>query len=206
LVLRSLRSEPLGSPANARRSPRQEQILDALEALVRREGFGALTVGELAARLRCSRSTLYALAPSKEQLFLIVEARFLERIQSAARAAADKHSDPTGRLQGYMEGALEVIRDIETLFLAEIQAHPPARRLVDEFQRTTIEDLCTLLEEGIAAGVFQAVNVRLAAELLDAAAGRIQDPRVLGEAGLTAGQALADMIQVITRGLLTPPH
>jgi AcrR family transcriptional regulator len=200
-----LRTEPPGPPADARRSPRQEQILDALEALVRREGFGALTVGELAARLKCSRSTLYALAPSKEQLFLIVEARLLQRVQSAARAAADQHSDPTARLQGYMEGALEVIRDIETPFLAEVQAHAPARQLVDEFQRTTIGDLGILLEEGIAAGVFQPVNVRLAAELLDAAAGRIQDPRVLGEAGLTAGQALGDVIHVITRGLLTPP-
>lgn len=206
MVLPTPRTGPLGPQANARRSPRQEQILDALEALVRREGFGELTVAELAARLKCSRSTLYALAPSKEQLFLIVEARLLERIQSTARAAAEQHSDPTARLQGYMEGALEVIRDIETLFLAEIQAHAPARRLVDEFRRITIGDLRALIEEGIAAGVFQPVNARLAAELLDAAASRMQDPRVLGEAGVTAGQALADVIQVITRGLLTPPH
>lgn len=189
-----------------RRSRRQEELLDALEALVRTEGLGGLTVGALAARLRCSRSTLYALAPSKEELFLVIESRLLDRIQSVALARAEQHTDPTARLHGYLTGSLEVIRDVGTPYLAEIRAYAPARQLLDAFRRTMIGHLRGIIEEGIAAGVFQPVNTQLAAELLDAAASRIQDPRVLAEAGLSAGQAIADVIQVITRGLLRPPH
>jgi AcrR family transcriptional regulator len=190
----------------AQLSARQEELLDALEALVRSEGFGGMTVGELAARLRCSRSTLYALAPSKEQIFLVVEARLLERIQAAALARAEAQTDATARLQGYLEGALEVIRDIGTPYLAEVHAYAPARQLLEEFQRTTIAQLRALIEAGIAEGVFQPVNAHLAAELLDAAASRLQEPRVLAEAGVSPGQALADVIQVITAGLLRRPH
>ena len=73
------------SPRNAsqRDSPRREEILDELEAIFLAEGFRGLTVGTLAARLRCSRSTLYALAATKEELYLRVSDRILRRIGRA---------------------------------------------------------------------------------------------------------------------------
>jgi hypothetical protein len=91
---------------------------------------------------------------------------------------------------------------VGTQFLGEIQDHLPARQRLAEFQRTTIAHLRGLIEAGIEAGDFQPVNVILAAELLDAAASRIQDPRVLAETGLSASDALADVFRVVTRGLL----
>lgn len=188
-----------------RRSARQEELFDTLETLALDEGFGALTVGELAARLSCSRSTLYALAPSKEELFLIVEERLLQRVHSNALACAERGSDPTARLMGYIAGAIETIRDVGTPYLTEILAYAPARQLLAEFQRTTIGHLRTLIEEGIAAGAFHALNAQIAAEVLDAAVSRVQDPRVLAETGLTASEALDHVSQLIIQGLLKIP-
>ena len=47
---------------------RRAELFDGLVALVLAEGFSAFTLDELAARLHCSKRTLYALAGSKEQL------------------------------------------------------------------------------------------------------------------------------------------
>jgi hypothetical protein len=58
----------------------------------------------------------------------------------------------------------------------------PAARLA-EFQRSFIDKLRRLIEEGIDAGAFHPVNATLAAKLLDASANRIQDPRALRETG-----------------------
>ena len=54
---------------------RQARLLGEIEAIYLAEGFRGSTVGELAARLRCSRRALYELAPSKEELFLRVLGR-----------------------------------------------------------------------------------------------------------------------------------
>jgi AcrR family transcriptional regulator len=45
---------------------RQAELLDQLEALFLAEGFARFTLEDLAVRLHCSKSTLYALAGSKE--------------------------------------------------------------------------------------------------------------------------------------------
>ncbi|MFD6073446.1 TetR/AcrR family transcriptional regulator, partial [Amycolatopsis lurida] len=52
----------------SRRQPtaRQRALLSELEAVFLAEGFSQFTLDDLAARLHCSKSTLYALAPSKE--------------------------------------------------------------------------------------------------------------------------------------------
>lgn len=47
---------------------RRLALFDALVALILDEGFAHLTLDDLAARLHCSKSTLYRLADSKEQL------------------------------------------------------------------------------------------------------------------------------------------
>ena len=53
---------------STRTQARRAELLDELVTLFLAEGFGALTLDELARRLRCSKSTLYGLAASKEQL------------------------------------------------------------------------------------------------------------------------------------------
>jgi AcrR family transcriptional regulator len=183
-------------------SARQEELLDGLESLAQSERFGALGVGEIAARLNCSRSTLYAIAPSKEQLFLLLADRIMSRIEAAALAGAERGKSPAERLNGYLERTLEEIRQVRPPLQAEIQASAAARQRLAQFQATIISQMTVLIEAGIESGEFEAVNPVLVAELLDAAASRIQDPRVIAQSGLTTSEALAQIFQVVTRGLL----
>ena len=76
-----------GSPPSRAYSEREGHLLEGLEEIFLQEGFRRVAVGELAARLHCSRATLYALAPSKERLFLLVLERLLARIRGMGRAA-----------------------------------------------------------------------------------------------------------------------
>lgn len=195
-------TQTLTSPVTAiPTSPRHGQLLDALETLVRREGLVGMGVGEIASRLNCSRSTLYAIAPSKEQLFVLLVGRLLDRIQTGALALADRKRSPKGRLEAYLSGAIEEVRGIGLPFLAEVQRHEHARKLLEEFRRSTVAQLRSYIEDGIKSGVFHPVNPLLAAELLDAAAARIQDPQVLAKTGLTASEAVTELMRFVTRGL-----
>ncbi|MGN0066022.1 MAG: TetR/AcrR family transcriptional regulator, partial [Nocardioides sp.] len=62
-----------------RRSARLDQLVDGLVELFLAEGFLPFSLEDLAVRLKCSKSTLYSLAPSKEQLFVTVVRNYFRR-------------------------------------------------------------------------------------------------------------------------------
>ena len=66
---------------------RREQLFDALVELLLAEGFAHLTLDDLAARLRCSKRTLYALAGSKEQLVRAAVVHFFRGATARVEAA-----------------------------------------------------------------------------------------------------------------------
>ena len=66
---------------------RQAELLDQLEELFLAEGFARFTLEDLAVRLHCSKSTLYALAGSKEQLAQRVIKHFFRKATDAVEAS-----------------------------------------------------------------------------------------------------------------------
>src|SRR4051812_8968716 len=84
-------------------SERHRTLIDALEQLFLQEGFRSVTVDELAARLKCSKRTLYEVASSKQELFLLVVERWLERIRHLGWQGALEHDDPEKRIIAYLD-------------------------------------------------------------------------------------------------------
>ena len=75
-----LRPRSAGRPPvkTARSLPdeRRDALLGRLEELILAQGFRELTLDQVAAQLRCSKSALYALAASKAQLVTTVVKQF----------------------------------------------------------------------------------------------------------------------------------
>ena len=71
---------------------RRTELFDGLLALMLADGFAHLQIADLAARLHCSRSTLYTLAGSKEQLVTKTVTHFFrtatEQVESRVADAA----------------------------------------------------------------------------------------------------------------------
>ncbi len=84
-TVRSRAPRPLLSRTDeARLGARHREVLDGLENLFMENGFVSFTIADLAKEIGCSRRTLYELAPSKDQLVLIVLDRRLHRMGRAA--------------------------------------------------------------------------------------------------------------------------
>src|SRR5947199_3271301 len=75
---RGVRQQARRVPQDRQLTNRQSALLAELEELFLAEGFVRFTLDDLAAKTHCSKSTLYALAPSKEQLAVRVVARFFK--------------------------------------------------------------------------------------------------------------------------------
>jgi AcrR family transcriptional regulator len=185
-------------------SPRGEKILDRLEGIFLDEGFRRVTVAELAARLHCSRATLYALAPSKEELFLRVLDRVLGRIRRLGQEAAAGQSNVRDRIVAHMAPGMSEMQAASGVFFSDIASLPDARRILASHQRARREEVRAILEEGINGGDFRGVHTSLVAEVLMVAIQRVMDPQVLAENRLSAGEAIGEIEDLFLHGLLHP--
>ena len=93
-----------------RRTRRQSELLDRLLSLFLAEGFSRFTLDDLAAELRCSKTTLYALAPSKEQLAVEVVKHYFKGATAAVESAvAQEHTDEA-RIAAYLNEVAHQLR------------------------------------------------------------------------------------------------
>jgi AcrR family transcriptional regulator len=205
----SITSDPREAPewlAGARSlSPRQEEVLDVVEAVFLRDGMKAVRIGELAAEASCSRSTLYDLAPSKEDLFLLVLDRMLRRIMQRGTEAIERAADPVDRVRAMMtSGALD-LGALGPRFLDAVRRHPPARLLFDRRLADGRDTLERLIEEGVEAGLLRHVNVPVVAEAIITVLLRFTDPEFVASRRADAASDLAELVEIFLDGLRPRP-
>ena len=92
-----------------RRTRRQSELLDRLLSLFLTQGFSRFTLDDLAAELRCSKTTLYALAPSKEQLAVEVVKHYFKNATAQVESAVARQTRHDRRIATYL-GAVEIGR------------------------------------------------------------------------------------------------
>lgn len=181
---------------------RQSQLLDSLEDLFLEEGFTHLTIGEMVARLRCSRRTIYSVAPSREELILIVIDRLLNRMGVEANAVAASHDDPGDAIEAYLQTGVTTLGRATQAFNEDIESYLPTRHLYDRHLNIALKVLGDLVEAGVAKGVFRPIHPAVVAEILAAAVECIRKPEVLRRADVTHAEALADMSVLFRHGLV----
>jgi AcrR family transcriptional regulator len=184
-------------------SPRQRELLDELEALFLAEGFRHLTIGDLAERVRCSRRTLYSLAPSREELVLLVIDRMFNHMGVEARARLAGMADPGEAIASYLETGFTWLRPAQQQFMEDLESYYPTKHLWDRHLSIALEVLGQLIEDGIASGHFRNLHPPLVAEILEAAVARIRHPDVLARAGVSYSRAIEEMSDLIRHGLLS---
>lgn len=192
-------------PHDARHfSPRQQEVLDALERAFFQDGLD-VTVGELATRASCSRRTLYELAASKEELFLLVLDRMCARMGRRAREAAAAERLPERRIEAFVAVGVAMLQPTAPAFIASIRRYAPAGWLFDHHMSLSRDFLVATLEDGMAMGRFRRVHPELVAEALMVATARLTEPRVLEANDLSAADALDELFGLVVHGLVAAP-
>lgn len=112
-----------------RYSARRAAILDGLIGLFLAGGFSEYSVEDLAERLQCSKSTLYAVAPSKEQLITAVVRAFFRRATERVEARLALETDPVARIGTYLEAIAAELAPASSAFFADLDMFAPAREI-----------------------------------------------------------------------------
>jgi AcrR family transcriptional regulator len=182
--------------------PKAPSRLEALEEIFLAEGYSRVRIGELAARLRCSRRTLYEVAPTKDQLFVRVLDGLLARIREKGDAAVRAAETLEEKLAAYLAPGIEETRHATRLFARDVAALPAARRLLEQHQRTRLRVVRELVEEGVRRKVFRGFDPHLVAEVMTVAYRRATEADFLSETKLSLSEAYRELSALLRHGLL----
>ncbi|MFN2376095.1 MAG: TetR/AcrR family transcriptional regulator [Candidatus Binatia bacterium] len=195
------RRVPVAVPAGGTRA---EQLLDRLEAIFLGEGFRRLTIGELATRLRCSRRSLYELAATKSDLFVLILDRVLARIEATGRLAAAATESFEDRVAVFIEPGIAELRGASPAFFADIASLPAARDRLAAHQDARKVQLEKIVADGVRARAFRKVHPGVAARAMVAAYRAVTEARFLAGVDVSLTEAIREVEDLFLHGLLHP--
>lgn len=194
---------PQTSAATAPLTPKEERMLDELENIFLRDGFRNVTVEQLARQLRCSKRTIYTIAPSKEELFLRIFNRYLSRMREEATKNA-KAARPEEAFVPYLQPAIDASRKLSATLMRDLMSFAPANEMWERHQDERMTGLRALIQRCVDDGIFRSSNPFLVAEVFAASLRRIREPKFLSTSKLTYREAVTELYGLLLHGLLHP--
>ena len=180
---------------------RRGELFDALLDLFLAEGFAHVTLDDIAARLRCSKGTLYTLAGSKEQLVHAVTVHFFRRATDDVEHRVAGVSGARDRITAYLTAVGTALGVASEKFMADLEAFAPARAVYEQNTAIAARRVGELIAEGVAAEEFRVVHASFAADLAAAMMVRIQQGIVRSTTGLDDAAAYRELAAIVTAGI-----
>ncbi|MAG29357.1 MAG: hypothetical protein CL908_00495 [Deltaproteobacteria bacterium] len=182
-------------------TPRQLEILDALELWVLRRDFADVTMAEIARTMGCSLRTLYGIAPGKDELILAVLDRRLHRIGREAIAALEPEDPPLTRLRAYLHATNLAVQPTTAAFARDYGRVPGARALNESHANYIVAITRELLDEAVREGEIEAVETAAVAHVLGRLGNEFARPDMVDATGGSPGEKADSLAEILLRGL-----
>jgi len=195
-----VRSDPKKSKTNPRPASLR-RVLDEAEELFSQEGFLHFSTDELARRLRCSKRTIYAVAPGREKFFEAVIAQRVTKARDATIAAIRSASSVQAAVQDCIRASVEQAQSVSPIWLRDVRLFPAGRRAVERWRAEIADDLEHLIERGVKEGLFRQIEPRVAAEALLTSVLRMCEPDFTAHSRTTTAEAVLQVYEIFWSGL-----
>ncbi|MEU4226977.1 TetR/AcrR family transcriptional regulator [Nonomuraea sp. NPDC026600] len=172
-----------------------------LASILLAEGFIGLTMDDLASRTNCSKATLYSLAGTKEQLVIAVTKRFFGQAAEEIETAVAAEADARQRIGTYLAGVGTAMRRQSPTFYVDMVGFHSTAEIYRHNSDTAARRVRELIEDGVRQGVFRPVDGTFAAQLITLAIDGVQSGELLRTTGLSAGDAFAELGDLLLNGL-----
>lgn len=189
------------TPETRGRTARQLDLLNRLVALLAAEGFAGFTLDDLAERLRCSKTTLYALASSKQELVVEVVKQYFRAAVPEVEARVAAETDPAARVVAYLDAVADYLRPLSREFMGDLSSFGPAQEVYRRNTGAAANRIRELIAEGIEVGAFRQVNAAFAAEMVAATMFGIQRGEMSERLEITDSEAYAELASLIVHAL-----
>lgn len=180
---------------------RQLDLLDRLTDLLLANGFAHLTLDQIAAELRCSKTTLYALAPSKDQLAVRVVNNFFRRATELVESRVAGRRAPGRWIEAYLDGIAEALRPASRQFIADVAAFAPTRETYHANAVAAAGRVRELIAQAASAKTVAMVDADFVSTLIGLSIEAIQRGEFAERAGLSDAEAFAELSALVSRAL-----
>lgn len=179
----------------ARSSVRREELIEQLIELFLDQGFADMSISDLAGALKCSKTTLYAVAPSKEQIIVAVVRAFFRRATERIESRMRPGDSPLARLDAYFRMISEELTPGSPRFFADVDAFEPAREIFHDNTLWAAQRVQGLVREALPPG--SAIDALFVGTVASQVMNAIHRGEIEASTGLARGaasRALADLI------------
>jgi AcrR family transcriptional regulator len=186
---------------------KQQDLIERLIDVFLREGFMELSIDDMARRLRCSKTTIYGVAESKQQVIAVVVRGFFRR----ATERVEQQIEPvdaasTERIRAYLMAIAAELAPASPEFFADLDAYAPTREIYLENTRIAGERLKAIILQCVpAASQSEALFIGSVAASVMAAIHRGEIEAVAGLDDSAAYRALARLIVAGVEASASPP-
>ncbi len=175
--------------------------MDRLLELFVEEGFSTLTTEEMCRRLRCSKSTLYLVAGSREQIVIAIVRHFYARMSARIREAVEAEPDRARRLARYLVAVGEAVDGTSIAFFVDLVSYAPVASAHAEGQRDAAAYVEELVHDAVGSGAIRIVDATLVAQVLANLIAGVQVGDIGKGARRTPVEVLADLGDLLLAGL-----
>lgn len=177
------------------RTQRQQEVFAHLRAMFLTEGFAHFTIDGAAARLQCSKSTIYALGRTREDLVRAVLVDFFKDVATGTDAALAAPGAVSDRLLNYLDAMARELEPASAQFMRDVATSPAASEVYATNTRVATSKLRALIDDGVSSGEFRPAPTALVAEIIASAMDRIQQHTMQhGSGDATSYRALGELI------------
>jgi AcrR family transcriptional regulator len=184
------------------------EILEVAEQLFRQVGFHKTTMSDVARAMNMSSSNVYRFFATKSELNETVARKILCQVETAAKAAVQRHGAADQNLRKVMtiienmnNQLLSSDRNIHSLIAT---AYNESSSIVDDHLAEIDKLLELIIQRGMARGEFKGGDPRLAAIVIRSAYVRYYDFRLLPECRRESEPTVDQTMDFFLRALYAP--
>jgi AcrR family transcriptional regulator len=171
-------------------------------------GFKKTTIEDIANELNLAKSTLYLYASDKRDLYKKSVALAFSIWQEKVKEAVAQCNGPVAKLEVLTHRAYEYLSE-DKAFQKILERDPDLFPLFSskdpyaEINRESIEMLCSVLREGVSAGVFEVDDIEAVAQSLFSIYIMFIQKTYIADEGSAVNILFEQTIKLLMRGLLT---
>ncbi|APT82084.1 TetR/AcrR family transcriptional regulator [Corynebacterium ammoniagenes] len=183
-------------------TPRQRELFNALLNDFLSEGFESFTIDNASKRYRCSKSTIYGLGTTRDEILARILVSYFKEISRRTTPEITSRTSFEKAFIDYFDNIKEALSAASPKFMQDLASDPVARDIYGINTKAAIEIIHSLLERGVASGEFQITSISFTSRLIQQAMDDIQQGTYLDV--LETKEAYASLGQLILTGLKKP--
>ncbi|MBV7282130.1 TetR/AcrR family transcriptional regulator [Corynebacterium sp. TAE3-ERU30] len=162
------------TPVAAPLTPRQQELFATLRKDFLAHGFADFTIDQAVRTLHCSKSTIYAVGRTRDEIIRRVLVSFFRDVAEHTTAAIRDAGSRRQALERYFNAMSEALQPASQEFMHDMCTLPVATEVYITNTRAATAQIQRIITDGMQAGEFREVPASFLAALIDATMTHIQ--------------------------------